>query len=325
MRSFWIAWAAVAFVWALPAGGQETAKSAFPPLPEGDAGISAKYPGDVGIEKDPAVVFVDRFEDNTDQWEFRYGDPHLTHDPENVRSGKGSLELMVDWSKKMEGASTNRGLVHFFEPGFDVMHLRYYTKLGKDTELFNGHNGPAVAAYRRDLPMDGTAGLPADGCNKFTARLDIWRPREAPSPGYLTFYSYFPEQSSRYGDHIFPSGRVEPLGRPPEVFFGKEFVSRPDIVPERGQWFCCEIMVKANTPGRHDGRMAFWVDGKLGGDFPNFLLRDVDSLKINEINVGLYVPLGRSQSPCMEWHDDLVVATSYIGPMVEAKTTPTEP
>jgi len=34
-------------------------------LPEGE-GIAAKYPGDLGIEEDPAVVFADGFEDIED-------------------------------------------------------------------------------------------------------------------------------------------------------------------------------------------------------------------------------------------------------------------
>ncbi len=31
-----------------------------PTIPEGNMGLAAKYPGDVGIEKDPDVVFVGR-------------------------------------------------------------------------------------------------------------------------------------------------------------------------------------------------------------------------------------------------------------------------
>ena len=317
MRYCWLALAPLLFAWTLNAGGQETSAPAR--LPEGDAGIAAKYPGDAGIEKDPAVVFVERFEDDLSRWDTRYGDPHITHDPENVRSGKGALELMMDWSKKTDGVSSNRGLIRYFQPGFDLFHFRYYTKLGKDTELYNGHNGPSVAATAPGVPSEGAAGIPANGYDKFTARLDIWRPAQAPSPGYLTFYSYYPEQNSRWGDHIFPSGKINPGQRSPESVFGKGFVPRPDVVPERGRWFCCEIMLKTNTPGQRDGRMAFWVDGKLAGDFPNFRMREVESLKVNLINVGLYIPLGRSQNPCMEWHDDIVAATSYIGPMVEEK------
>ena len=33
-------------------------------LPQG-YGISAKYPADTGIEKDPAVIFVEKFEERT--------------------------------------------------------------------------------------------------------------------------------------------------------------------------------------------------------------------------------------------------------------------
>ncbi|NUQ61636.1 MAG: hypothetical protein HUU20_04055 [Pirellulales bacterium] len=36
-----------------------------PTLPEGNTGIAARYPGDVGMEKDPDVVFVESFEEST--------------------------------------------------------------------------------------------------------------------------------------------------------------------------------------------------------------------------------------------------------------------
>jgi len=43
--------------------------------------------------------------------------------------------------------------------------------------------------------------------------------------------------------------------------FGDEFVARPNVVPELGRWYCYEFMVKANTPGERDGRIACWLDG----------------------------------------------------------------
>ena len=42
-------------VWA----GRKEAKAV---LPEGVTGIASKYPGDKGIEKEPDVIFVERFE-----------------------------------------------------------------------------------------------------------------------------------------------------------------------------------------------------------------------------------------------------------------------
>jgi len=102
------------------------------------------------------------------------------------------------------------------------------------------------------------------------------------------------------------------------VSFGPEFVSRPDFIPELDRWCCYEFMVKANTPGRRDGRIACWVDGKLIADFPNMRLRDVESLKIDWFAVGVYLRPNTTRTN-KKWFDDVVAATSYIGPIVEAK------
>lgn len=59
MRNHWPVVMLFVFALTRTAVGQETA---VPPLPEGDSGIAAEYPGDVGIERDPAVVFYDGFE-----------------------------------------------------------------------------------------------------------------------------------------------------------------------------------------------------------------------------------------------------------------------
>jgi hypothetical protein len=317
VRSYWLMLAAVVLTWTQETRGEDIA--ALAPLPEGNTGIAAKYPGDAGIAKDLAVVMTDRFEENTDQWDVQYGEFRIIHEPEHVHSGTGALELM-----KMPGTS-NRGLIRHFTPGYDLLFLRCYTKIGKDADLLNGHNGPAILAKSPDTP-DAASGIPADGANQFTARLDCWRPDyQTPLPGYLVFYSYHLDQGCRWGDHIFPSGRISPVERPTESTFGKSFVPRPDIIPERDRWYCTEIMLKANTPGKRDGRIAFWVDGKLAGDFPNLRMRDVESLKANQINLGLYTPSRGGEPPCVLWQDDLVVATSYIGPMVDAKKTPATP
>ena len=80
-------------------------------------------------------------------------------------------------------------------------------------------------------------------------------------------------------------------------------------------------MLKANTVGQRDGRVAYWVDGKLIGDFPNLRLRDVESLKINFLSITFYLNPNKLREDKI-WYDDLVAATSYIGPIVEEKTPP---
>ena len=155
VRCYWLVLAAVALVWTLEARGQEGAP---PPLPEGDTGIAAKYPGDVGIEKDSAVVFADDFENNLDKWDFHYGNVHLAHEPEHVHTGSGALELIKP--PGVNGTS-NRGLIRHLTPGHDVLFLRCYTKVDKDADLFNGHNGPAIFAKAPARPMRPRAFRPA--------------------------------------------------------------------------------------------------------------------------------------------------------------------
>ena len=50
---------------------------ATPVIPEGNTGIAAKYPGDIGIEKDADVIFTESFEGSVDEicshWEAAAG------------------------------------------------------------------------------------------------------------------------------------------------------------------------------------------------------------------------------------------------------------
>ena len=123
-----------------------------------------------------------------------------------------------------------------------------------------------------------------------------------------------PEQRDRFGDHFFPSGKILPFSEQPSIF-GSQFVSRPDIIPEFDRWYCFEFMVKANTVGQRDGRVACWLDGKLIADFPNLRFRDVETLKIDHFGVTLHIGCNTVR-PNKKWYDDIVAATSYIGPMV---------
>jgi len=166
---------------------------------------------------------------------------------------------------------------------------------------------------------DAKPGIPADGRNEYTVLLDTWRPDDkVASPGFLATYTYHPEQRHQWGEHFFPSGRMLPYGGSPS-YFGPQFTPRPELVPDRDRWNCYELMVKANTPGKRDGRIAFWVDGKLAADYQNLRLRDVDTLKANRVGLGLYTQNDMIRGRCEMWFDDVVVATSYIGPMATRK------
>ncbi len=97
------------------------------------------------------------------------------------------------------------------------------------------------------------------------------------APGYTELYVYWPKQRSRFGDHWYPDGTVIPwipsTGTQGDwqVYPSQypDFKPHPQFIPQRDRWYCYELMVKANTPGKNDGEVKFWIDGKVAGDFPN--------------------------------------------------------
>jgi hypothetical protein len=287
-----------------------------PPLPEGNTGLAARYPGDAEIESDPAVVFHADFEDCrtgadvSKQWDVLYHPEQLsiTEDPANVNGGRRALEMTVPMQKTPLSVDVGRNLTETH----DVLFLRFYTKFqeGFAVPRTPMHNGGSMSA--RYYPGGvATPGKRADGRNKFLASFETsaWR---LESPGPLMVYLYYPEQRGDYGDQMFPTGQIIPDMEVPHDF-GPHFVPRPDIVPERGRWYCLEYMLKANTLGQRDGRVACWVDGKVIADFPNLRLRDIDSLKIDRFSVGIYIADNHLREN-KKWYDDVVAATSYIGP-----------
>ncbi len=289
-------------------------------LPEGD-GIAEKYPEDVGIEADPAVVFADGFEDiegdwiaegtetqKGKKWDSTFNRLIITREPENVHSGRQAVEIT-------HTEPSNHNAVRQFGEGFDTLFVRYYMKYAKE---FPGchHTGMCILAGAPGvtLEMGSATGVVPNGRSHFSVLLDTLRPRKdsaAPPPGNMNVYCYHMDQGRKWGDLLFPTGEVVPPEN--ERLFAEGFLPRPNLNVERGHWYCYEIMVSANTPGERDGRVAFWVDGKLAGDFPNLRFRDVETLKPN--NVIICVHSSSTHANKTLWYDDVVAATAYIGPM----------
>ncbi len=289
-------------------------------LPEGNSGLAAKYPGDAGLEHDPAVIHYDGFEDYatpedvTKKYEYvmHTENMRLTREPVEVNSGRQAICFTLP--KQEEGNAA--ALYRVITEERDILFLRYYAKFEKGYDQFGStHNSGVISAHYFPNRV-ASPGQRADGRNKFWVSFETERGRgDIPSPGPLNFYVYHPEQRTGYGDHIYPTGRMR-SGPDKPLPFGPGFVPRPDFVPELDRWYCYEFMVKANTPGQRDGRIAGWVDGKLVADFPGFRLRDVESLKIDLFGVALFMRPNNIRANS-RWFDDIVAATSYIGPIAK--------
>jgi len=287
------------------------------PLPEGP-GLASGYPGDKNILRHPSVVFADDFEHNemANHWDHVWanrGESRIVHEAVGVHSGSGAYMAHID---RPADSPSSVGARKFLLPGHDTLFFRYYARFSTDAELFHGgtHNAASIAARRPGELYESYAGVYATGDNLYSIILDTWRPdTTVASPGEMAFYCYHMHQGHRWGDHFFPSGRVLPGGRD---LFGEAFIPRKNFIPEQGRWYCYELMIIANTPGKRNGRAAFWVDGRLTGDFPNLEFRNTAELKPNRIAFQLYTHNTQIKGDVTLWFDDAVAATSYIGPRI---------
>lgn len=302
------------------AGTATSVSSVGSALPEGDQGVAAKHPGDDNIGDDPSVIFADDFEGYSEasalnqRWDAVYQSEYvgLTTDAINVFAGTRALEFTLP----KQDAELSDAVDKLITPEQDSLFIRYYSKFQPPYDVVgSSHNGSSISAHYF-ANGQATPGIPADGANKFLANLENWRGEATTaSPGFLNIYIYHPEQRSQWGDHLFPTGQVMP-NTSLAFDFGPDFVSRSDVIPELDRWYCYEFMVKANTPGMRDGRIAVWLDGKLTADFPNLRLRDVASLKIDRFGLSYHI-YSNPSGPSKKWYDNVVAATSYIGPVVK--------
>ena len=284
-----------------------------PPLPQGH-GLAARYPDDVGIGSDAAVILADDFEsygspsELTTKWNHASQGPNvrLSTEPGKFFAGSKALEFTIPQTTTEAGPSVAKNLA----PERDVLFVRTYSKFNEGYDAVgSAHAGIDISAHYC------CPGVPANGLNKFHVGYEPARfETSLPSPGPLAVYMYHPLQRDLYGDHFFPTGLVSPFTNTP-FDFGPDFVSRPNVTPERGRWYSYELMVQANTPGQNDGRIAMWLDGNLIADFTNLRLRDVSSLKIDKFDLALYI-YRNNLAVAQKWYDNVVAATWYIGPMV---------
>ncbi|QEH35019.1 hypothetical protein OJF2_35640 [Aquisphaera giovannonii] len=85
---------------------------------------------------------------------------------------------------------------------------------------------------------------------------------------------------------------------------------------EAGWWVCVEARVKLNTPGKRDGLMQLWIDGRLESERTGLDWRGrYDRHGLNAVFLESYwndgSPVGQTR-----WLDQFVISTRPIGPVV---------
>jgi len=320
--------------------------------PEG-FGISAKYPGDVGIEKDEDVIFVESFEtggigDFKSRWDSVSNDDKkvmsFSEDVPEASSGGRSLSMIAT-----RGENSGGHLFKVFKPGYDRLYARFYVRFAPDYG-FNHHFVKLQGAI--DPPPYPTGGAGTKPTNSWTTGIEPaaashhnYPGKPFPPPGIWHFYTYWIEMRSWQGSDG-------------TSFYGNNFEPKESIVIPRDRWICVEFSVKMNSsPEESDGEQTFWIDGKPAGHFApgsvfgywmrdKFRLDETDErarafegfrwredmrLNVNKFWLLHYVSESAfkkndkyaeehqdfliNTDTATVWFDDIVVAKKYIGPI----------
>jgi hypothetical protein len=250
-------------------------------------GIAALHPGDVGLASHPAVLLMLDFDnrDETLKWIGEHQGYGWTGDSANVFSGPGALAI-----QQTEGTH-QPSEIHPALRETDVAYVRFYRKYPPGYD-FTQHKMPGVYAYAEGKTGGGAGEVP-NGFDKFSSKLFVT------FDGFVRFYTYHPQQKGPWGDAL-PMNLVD------------------EFALETGRWYCLEMMIGANDPAQHNGELKMWIDGRQVGHYEGMRFRDTAELRVNTFTHSAYVGGSWvSKQDQQLWDDQIVVATQYIGPLVD--------
>jgi hypothetical protein len=287
--------------------------------------LANSYPNDVGIEHDPGVLYVEKFNHGMANILSRYTDvknsPGMSLDSADVPDGCLGADAVIMTNNN--GAVNDGGhLFKQFATGFDsTIYLRYYVKYPLISKGYIHHESVWIGGYD---PSTSYPNPQAGNCGLGNSRLSIaYEPDVTPA---MDTYLYWGDMKSWNGG---------------ASCYGNDMVNgsptAKNIVWD--QWMCIEMMIKMNNPvTAYNGELRIWQDGVEVGywapGFPNghwatdswfnntadpafqgFRWRTDAGLNINYIWIEFYddtSPAGISQ---YIKYANLVMARKYIGPI----------
>lgn len=296
-----------------PAGTSRQGAGGSPP-----ADLASRYPGDVGIESNPDVLFVEGFEEESlealaRRWTDLRNESGFSFAADVPPGSPGSRSLAISWRG---GQTTGGHLYKELRPGLDdTLYVRYYIKY------------PAQGRYRHTGVWMGGFNPPSS-----------WpKPEAGERPVGDDRFIAAAEQNERTAGFEHYDYWMDMRRAVDGRYWGNFLLNDPRVkaVPER--WTCVEQMVKLNHPvTSSNGEHAIWLDGveisHLGPGFPRgswkggvftqeatgepfegFRWRSDERLDLNWIWLQNYSPDDPAGFSGAVAFDHVVVATSRIG------------
>lgn len=244
---------------------------------ETDHPISDAYPNDSGIENDPDVLYVEKFDDDISVVLNRYTNIlnkegiFLDADiPQEGLSGK-SLKIVSVGQKDSGGR-----LFKKITPGYDsVVYLRYYVKYPMIAKGYIHHSSVSLGGYNP----------PSDYGNDFI--------NGSPTAKELTW------------DKWMCIEVMVKLNNPVAAYNGELRIWQDGV--EIGHW----------GPGFPNGHWAkdSWINFPADPPFQGFRRRTTPDLDINYLRIEHYDDTSPLNESCYVLYDNIVIAKNYIGPI----------
>jgi hypothetical protein len=274
-------------------------------------GLAALYPGDVGIENNPNVVFVERFDEATmanlfGRWTDVLNGAGMSITSDAPAASPVGKSLVISFSGTSTGGHLYRQLTQSVS---DTLYVRYYIKHPAINNY--QHSGIWMGGYNPALAWPNPqAGTKPTGSDRFSAAAEQ-------NDWDFDHYNYW------MGMHQSNDGN----------YWGDHLLNEPNVQAAGDQWMCVEQMVKLNTPvTASNGEHAIWINGvkvsHLGQGFPygtwsggiftqnpagtpfeGFQWRNTTSLNLNWLWLQVYSTSGSGTFK----YAHVVAAKSYIG------------
>lgn len=268
-------------------------------------GLAAAYKADRGIAAHPAVLFADSLERGRLAADWNQAQMVGARvipggdEPGLAATPRQSLQVTVP-----RGQNLGLDLRFDFMPPRraepEEVFMRYYLRVSP--EWLSSPDSGKLPGFGGTYGRAGWGGRAWDGHQGWSARGAFVQPPGPAHPAHrrlpLASYVYHSESAASFGDTLVWAGSK-----------GAAFI-------DADRWYCVEQHIKLNTPGKADGVLRAWVDGKPVFERRNLRLRDTPALRVENIWMNVY--LGGSKTALRDMSlmiDHVVVATRYIGPM----------
>lgn len=211
--------------------------------------ISSRHPGDVGIETDPDVVWVENFEEaSVNDFTARYDDfknaPGMTLDGDVPSKSSGHASI------RLTASGTGANATDFYKnlsPGYEELFVRYYAKYQAGVAWH--HTGVWIGGYNPPLLYPSPhAGEKPNGDDRFSVSFEPME--QNVSTPRMDFYNYWMKMHSWMDT---------PMGS--TAYYGNTLIHRTSVTAAES-WKCIEIHIKLNPDptSRAGAELGLWMD-----------------------------------------------------------------